>query len=184
MLSAGKVLFLEFFSICRLIKGPQDIPGSKNLLTLCMLGYAFCSIILVYLSEPFDKAILAAVLEVGLVMVFTQAALQIRGKPSRWAQTVTALFGTGIIISLLALPIYLLIGVGGVNDVSAGTSQGIDRGLGLMLLAALACWNIAIMAHILRHALEITFMAGVILGITYIWIIFSFTAVIMPIEAT
>ena len=174
MFSAARVLVLAFFNICRLQKGPQDIPESKNLLTLCLVAYGLCSVVLMYLSESLDKAILAAILEVILIMIFTQALLQIRGKSSRWMQTVTAFFGTGVIISVLALPVYLLIGVGDVPD----TAQRLDKSLGLMLLAALACWNIVIMAHILKHALEITFMTAVVLGITYIWIIFSFTSAI------
>lgn len=178
MLSAGKVVFLAFFDVCRLIKRPQDIPGSKNLLTLCLVVYGLMSILLAMLSQPMDKAVLAGILEVILIMVFSQALLQIRGKSSRWTQTVTALAGTGIVISLIALPIYILIGVGGTNEASSGIGQGI----GLLLLATLACWNIVIMAHILRHALEVNFVLAIVLAITYIWIIFSFTSAIMPVE--
>jgi hypothetical protein len=180
MLAAGKVLFLAFFDICRLVKRPQDIPGSKNLLTLCLVVYGLLSILLAMLSQPTDKAVLAGVLEVILIMIFSLALLQIRGKSSRWAQTVTALAGTGIIISLIALPLYVLIGVGGSDELSSNTGQV----FGLLFLAALACWNIMIMAHILRHALEVNMVLAIVLAITYIWIIFSFTSVIMPVEVS
>ncbi len=177
MLSAGKVLLLAFFDICRLIKRPQDIPESKNLLTLCLVVYGLLSILLAMLSLSTDKAVLAGVLEVILIMVFTQALLQTRGKSLRWTQTVTALAGTGIIISLIALPLYILTGVGGSNEINSSASQV----LGLLLLVSLACWNIVIMGHILRHALEVNFMLAIVLAITYIWIIFSFTSAIMPV---
>ncbi len=178
MLPGSKVLFLAFFDICRLIKGPQDIPESKNLLTICVVVYGFLSILLASLSQPTDKAILAGILEVALIMIFSLALLQARGKSSRWTQTVTALVGTGIIISIIAFPVYILIGVGELNELESSTRQS----LGLLLLASLACWNIVIMGHILRHALEVNFMFAVILAITYIWIIFSFTSAIMPME--
>ncbi len=178
MLSTSKVLFLAFFDICRLIKRPQDIAESKNLLTLCVIVYGFLSILLASLSYPTDKAMLAGVVEVSLIMLFSLALLQICGKSSRWTQTVTALVGTNIIISVIAFPIYILIGVGELSEHESSTGQSI----GLLLLASLACWNIVIMAHILRHALETNFVLAIFLAITYIWIIFSFTSVIMPME--
>ncbi len=78
----------------------------------------------------------------------------------------------------IAFPIYILIGVGELSD----RESSIGQSIGLLLLAALACWYIAIMAHILRHALETYFTLALFLSITYIWIIFSFTSAIMPME--
>jgi len=180
MLSAGKVLFLAFFDICRLIKRPQDIPESKNLLTLCLVVYGVLSILLATLSQPADAAVLSGVLEVILIMIFSLALLQIRGKSPRWTQTVTALAGTGIIISLIALPLYVIIGVGGSDEISSSTGQA----FGLLLLAILACWNIMVMAHILRHALDVNFVLAIVFAITYIWIIFSFTSALIPITVS
>jgi hypothetical protein len=179
MLSASKVLFMAFFDICRLHKRPQDIPESKNLLTFFAVVYGLLSISLATLSQPAEKAILAGIVELALIMVFTMALLQASGKASRWTQTVTALVGTGIIVNIIAFPVYILIGVGELNSLESSTGQS----FGLLLLAALACWNIVIMAHILRHALEINFAAAMFLSIIYIWIIFSFTSAIMPLEA-
>ena len=179
MFVASKVLFLAFFDICRLRKGPQDIPESRNLLALGLVLYAICSCVLMSLSESFEIAALAAVLEVALLMIFTQALLQLKGKTSRWTQTVTALSGTGVILSLIAIPLYLMIGVGSTEEINADAGQGI----GLMLLAFLACWNIAVMGHILRNALDINFAMAIFLSVFYILIIFNFTAAVMPIEA-
>ena len=178
MLTSGKVLFFAFFDICRLVKGPQDIPESKNLLFLCLLLYGVISIVLAALSQEIDKAVLSGLIEVALIMLFSQALLQIRGKTSRWTQTVTSLAGTGIIISLIALPLYLLIGVDGSNE---GTSSQV---YGLIMLATLACWNIIIMAHILRHALDVHMGTSVVLSLLYIWVIFSFTTAVIPIETS
>ena len=175
MLGTFKVLFLAFFDICRLVKKPQDIPESKNFLTLCVFAYAFLSILLASLSQSVDRAIFAGLLDVMLIMLFTYALLQINGKLPRWPQTMTALAGTSIIMSIIALPVYLLIGIGEVNELSLTSEQTI----GLLLLAALACWNIAIMSHILKHALETHFAIAFFLAMTYIWIAFSFTSAVM-----
>lgn len=175
MLETFKILFLAFFDICRLAKKPQDIPESKNFLRLCLLFYAFLSILLAALSQTADRAIVAGLLDVLMMMLFMYALLQINGKLSRWPQTVTALAGTGIIMSIVALPVYLLIGIGDVNELSLSSEQTI----GLLLLATLACWNIVIMSHILKHALETHFAIAFFLAMTYIWIAFSFTSAVM-----
>ncbi|MGB1800763.1 MAG: hypothetical protein ACPHLK_08050 [Gammaproteobacteria bacterium] len=175
MLETFKILFLAFFDICRLVKKPQDIPESKNFLTLCLLCYALLSILLAGLSQPVEGAIVAGLLDVVLIMLFTYALLQINGKLPRWPQTVTALAGTGIIMSIIALPVYLMIGIGDVDELTLTSEQT----MGLLLLAILACWNIVIMSHILKHALETHFAIAFFLTLTYVWIAFSFTSAVM-----
>jgi hypothetical protein len=178
MLQAFYVVLLAFFDICRLKKRPQDIPASRNLLTICILVYSIVSIFIAALYQPTEQAILGSVIELVLILLFTWAILQSSGKAVRWTQTVTALIGTNMIINIIALPAYVLVSVDELSDL--GTSSSSSQSLGLLLLAALACWNIVIMAHIIRHALETHFAIAMFLAITYIWIIFSFTSAVMP----
>jgi hypothetical protein len=180
MFHACIVVLTAFFDICRLVKRPQDIPESKNLLTLSAFVYGVLSIVLASLSQPIEKAIATGVIELALILIFTLAILQACGKSQRWIQTVTALVGTGIIISLLAIPSYLLIDINNLNELQASTTQN----FGLLMLAALSLWNIVIMAHILRHALEFNFAIAMFLAIMYIWVIFSFTTAVIPLEAS
>ena len=182
MLSASKVLFLAFFEICRLNKGPQDIPASKNLLTLCLVVYGLLSVQLTVFSQPIEKAVLAGILEVALIIIFSLALLQISGKIERWVQMVTALAGTGIIISILAIPLYFFIGIG-IGEGGMVASGGVNI-LGLLFLTVLAFWNICIMGHILRHAIGVNMFSGIILAISYLWIVYSFTSAIMPMKAS
>lgn len=178
MYSASKILFMAFFNMCRLNKRPQDLPASTNLLTICVVVYAFLSILLTSLFQPAEKAVLTGVIEIFLIMIFTLSLLQATGKTTRWTQTVTALFGTSIIINFITLPVYLLIDPTAINQLEANTGQS----MALLILAALGCWNIVIMSHILKHALEVNFAIALFLAIVYIWIIFSFTSAILPME--
>ncbi len=178
MSSVGNVFFFAFFDICRLVKGPQDIPESKNLLTLCLTIYGLFSIGLAMFIETPGNAIIAGLMDIALLMLFTQALLQIYSKSLRWTQTVTAISGTGIIISIFALPLYLVIDFSVANEINSAPQQG----LGLLFLASLACWNIVIVAHIFRHALEINFVMAVVLAISYIWLVYSFTTAILSSE--
>ena len=70
MIETGKVLFKAFFNICCLVKGPQDIPESGNLLAICLVVYGCCSATLAYCVAPVEKAILIAVIGVLLSMAF------------------------------------------------------------------------------------------------------------------
>lgn len=177
MLQALKVLFFAFYEMCRLKKRPQDIPASKNLLTICVLFYSGLSIFIADLYQETELAVLSSIIELGLILLFSWALLQASGKAVRWLQTATALIGTNLIINILALPAYVLVSFKDLNEL--GSSSG-PQSFGLLVLAALACWNIVIMAHILRHAIETHFAIALFLAITYIWIAFSFTASVMP----
>ena len=176
MLSAIHAILKAFFDICCFRMNPQDLPKSNVLLSLSILGYMLASALLALLSAQLVNAILAGIIEVLLVMLFTYGLLQIRNKTERWSQTITALAGTGIVLSLIALPLYYL----GSSQGGAGTIQNV----GLFLLIILIFWNIAIMAHIFRHALQTTIGLGVAIAIAYLWVISSFIAQLFPTEAS
>ena len=175
--STGKVLFQAFFEICRFRKRPQDIPASKNLLTIFILIYIVLSIFIADLYQETEQAIFGSFIELGLLLLFSWAMLQTSGKAVRWLQTVTALIGTNLIINIFALPAYVLVSFNSAGELDTGSST---QSFGLLILAAMACWNIAIMSHILKNALETHFAIALFLAITYIWIAFSFTTAIMP----
>ena len=177
MLQASKVLFIAFYEICRFKKRPQDIPASKNLLTLCIFVYSLLSIFIADLYQETEQAVLNSLIELGLLLLFSWAILQSSGKAARWLQTVTALIGTNLIINIIALPAYVLVSFDGLNELASGSST---QSFGLLVLAVLACWNIMIMSHIVKHALETHFAIAMFLAITYIWIAFSFTSALMP----
>jgi len=172
MLSVIQVMLNAFLDICLFRKNPQDLPKSNVLLCLSVAGYMLASTLLALLSEQLTDATMAGIIEAMLVMLFTYGLLQIRNKTERWSQTVTALSGAGIIISLIAFPLYYLS--------TTDNQEGISQSIGLLLLIVLIIWNIAIMAHIFRHALQTTIGFGIAIAVSYIWIISSFITILFP----
>jgi hypothetical protein len=172
MLSELNVLLGAFIDICRFRKNPQDLPKSYELLFLSIVGYMLASALLAMLSAQLVYATLSGIVEALLVMLFTFGLLQIVNKTERWSQTVTALSGTGIIISLIAFPLYYF--------GTTGNQGGFGQIIGLLSLIVLIIWNIAIMAHIFRHALQTTIGFGVAIAISYVWIISNFIAILLP----
>ena len=156
-----RALFDLFFDICLFRKGPQDVPAGMALLKLCLLGYGLSGLAMLLPSTPFPVAILQILLDLVLLAGLLHLALLARRHPRRFEQTLSALTGTGTLMGLLALPM--------VSWVVGQGSEG-DIQLPSLLLLTLMVWSIAIMAHILRHALDVPVWAGALgaLGYTFL----------------
>jgi hypothetical protein len=154
------VLWELFFGICCFNKGPQDVPISREFLSLCLIVYGLASFILALPSQPAEIAVLSGLIDTFLLAVLYYFLLYSWRKSERWMQTIIALSGTGIIFSVAAIPLFYLLDYIGPEDPVA---------LWLFLLVAiLLVWNVSVMAHIMRHALSSSFAVGVIAALFYI----------------
>jgi hypothetical protein len=144
-----QILSLAFFDICRLRLRPQDLPASSVLLSLTLLLYLVVTGILSLMQFPVKEAMLLSLVEIGLLVVLTSSLLYITHYAARMTQTITALAGTNCILGIFTFPLVLWI------DFYNG-----DVTLPVLLLLGLIVWNLVIHAHILRHALAISFFMG------------------------
>ncbi len=159
MLTAIKILFFAFFDVCRLRKGPQDIPASYHLFGLCLTVNILFSFLLLNLFLSLLPAISATLLKTAVLLTYVWFFLWASSMPGRWLQTVTALVGTGIILSLLTLSLYLF--------------DGIKTEPGEWLFLLLIGWDILITGHILRHAMLVRLWLAIVLSIMYVIIVFN-----------
>jgi hypothetical protein len=166
-----RALFDLFLDICLFRKGPQDVPSSLALLKLCLLGYGLSGLLVLLPTTPAPVAILQILLDLALLAGLLHLALWLRRHPRRFEQTLSALTGIGTLIGLLALPPTIWI-----------VGQGSDGNIELpsLLLLVLMVWSIAIMAHILRHALEIPIWAGTLYALGYTLLSWTLTGWIGP----
>ncbi len=146
-------------SILLLRKGPQDLPGGMLWLILFVLANYLLNLYQYSLVESMQAATdttsngsVPALLDILLQIVLVGIILQLAKCPARIYQTLTALFGTGLLFSLMLSPILQL------SLTSGGKSGG-----GLLL--ALMAWNFAVEGNIFKHALSISMMRGVGLAI-------------------
>ena len=154
------VLWNLFFSICCFNKGPEDVPMSREFLSLSLLVYGLASFILALPSQPVGIALLSGLIDTFLLAVLCYFLLYSWRKPERWVQATTALSGTGIIFSAAAIPLFYLLAYIGAEEPVA---------LWLFLLVAiLLFWNVAVMAHIMKNALSSSFAVGVLAALFYI----------------
>lgn len=148
-----------FFDICLLRANPEDLPYSKVLQNLSILGYALVGLVISIMGQSFGNAALAAVVDTGLLVGLAYASLWIRSFLRRSTQTITALAGTGVIFSIVSFPIMVWL-QGITNDQPSTVS---------LLLLILITWNVAVIGHILKSALSIPFWAGIGIAIMYVY---------------
>lgn len=145
-----------FLDIALFKKGPQAAPGSVFLLGLALAANLGASLALALLEADWLESLLQSLTGGALLAGFLWGALSLTRKQSRWLQTATAAFGCDTLVSALAFP--LLLGSQFTPDAA--------EALGL-LLQILLLWQIAVIGHILRHALNVPFLAGFGLAFAY-----------------
>ncbi|MEJ1296884.1 MAG: hypothetical protein RPU64_15080 [Candidatus Sedimenticola sp. (ex Thyasira tokunagai)] len=149
-----------FVNICLLRAAPQDVPASTFLLAVtALLGLATGTLVIHDTFGGLVPAFLAQLLDLVMVYILLSSVLRFLGKSGRLVQTATALFASGTIINLLAMPLQLLIG----GD-PATSEMG---GLGALLYLILMLWGVLIVAHIARHTFEISLRHGLLIAISY-----------------
>ncbi|MEO5703297.1 MAG: hypothetical protein ABIQ54_05380 [Gammaproteobacteria bacterium] len=150
-----------FIAICMLRAKPDDVPSSATLLGTTLAAYLLVNLALASASLPLNKALLYALADTLVLCVLTHTLLLLRRLPARLTQTLTALAGTGALFGLVALPFAQL------SELSP-------------ILFSLLIWSVAVTAHILRHALSVSFMMGVLASFGYLFVALMVTAALFP----
>ena len=96
----------------------------------------------------------------ALMGAMAQLLLWIRELGARFVQTFTALMGTGAIMGVLALPLLFI-------QLQMGEQPALIPSL---LILGLMIWNLAIVGHILRHAMGAPFFVGVLLAVVFMYV--------------
>ncbi|MCP4283322.1 MAG: hypothetical protein GY792_02545 [Gammaproteobacteria bacterium] len=149
-----------FVDICLLRTGPQDLPGSAFLVLLtATLSLLTGTIVIVETFGSLANALTAQLLDILLLLGLLRLLLQAKGKSARFMQTASALFGSGVLINLVTMPLQLVAS----GDSSGSTANDL---IGLFYLVFII-WAIVIVGHIIRHALEIRMVSGIVIALGY-----------------
>lgn len=171
-MNSVKIVIQAFYEICLLKKRPQDLPVSGVFFCLCAATYAISSLLLTLTYQDLRSSLLAAFMDAGLTILITCLILFVIRRPERILQTGTALLGTGTIFSLLAMPVYSLLAL----PVLAQSGSPVLS----FLVWVLIIWNIAVMAHILRHALTVSYPMAVLLALVYVIVVSAAIVNVVP----
>jgi hypothetical protein len=150
MPAASAILIQAFWRLCTFRLAPQDVARSSALLGLTTVLNLSISILINQLQLDLGAAVLVAVIELTVLFGLTATLLFYFRHSARLPQTMTALMGTGAMIGAMVLVLLLLF-----------------PRLPLLLRLAVFLWNLLIMAHILRHALNVHMFAGFLFATGY-----------------
>ena len=152
-------LIRAWFEICLLRRTPQELPASGYLLGVSLCCYGLVSVLVSSQSYAFNRALLLAGVDLGLLFVFVWSLLYLQNRTARINQTLSALAGSGSLMGLIALPLMLAVGPDAVTE----PVPPLLVSLWLLLLL----WNLFVMAHIIRHALSSSFAIGFGISLLY-----------------
>jgi hypothetical protein len=169
-------LLRAYIEICRMRLGPQDLPCSPNVLLITVGLYCLCSYAVALVALPPDVAAIATILDLLLLTLFTAILLSLAGFGNRSVQTLTALAGTGVIMSAIAFP------VAGWSALAG--AQGPVLAIAEVLRAAILIWSLLVTAHIYRHALSTGYGFGVLATLACLTLILLATIVVIPASVT
>jgi hypothetical protein len=153
------ILLQRFFQICLFKAGPADVPASHWLLKLVCLIYFSIGAMVSHVDHPWSAALSASLSDTLLLLAVCWLLLSVRGFSERFLQTATAMAGTGAIMGLFGLPVFILF--------RQFEGQGQLTSLILLLVLILMFWSLFITAHIFRHSLEIRPGMAAILTVAY-----------------
>ncbi|MDD4915615.1 MAG: hypothetical protein PHW13_11345 [Methylococcales bacterium] len=164
-------LFLLFFEITMLRKGPQDVPAASWLLKLLLPVYLAINILVMLLNGYWSTALMQVTVDFLLLLGFTWPLLYFSGKRARFPQTLCALLGADSLISLCAIP-----------AIASLVAEPTELAYFAMLL--LMIWHWLVSGHIYRHALDKPLFFGLGLSLLYILISSQVMVLLFPVVST
>jgi len=148
-------LIKPFVELCLLRLTPQQLPASGLLLGITLAAHTVMGVLLSVQQLDAVNAIAAGFLDTFLLCGLTLAALSVQRLQHRAIKTLSALAGSGTLISLAAFPVSIWLHQ---SHASPGSVL-----LALILLGLIG-WSITVAGHILRHALSAPWFVGLVIA--------------------
>jgi len=140
-------------ALCFFQANPQDLPYAPRLVWMSAAAALLTQL------RPQQQLALAATaggVQLAVLGLFLHTLLTLQGKPERWTQSATALFGAIGVTNLASWPVLWWLEQNGPTPAAA---------LPLFVGLAIGVWFLAILAHILRQALEVGSGPAILLGL-------------------
>lgn len=162
---------LPFWKIATLKEGPQILPVSGLLLILVLAVNLVMDLVNLSIVADADQVVLMMLsASYSLALMITLSAIMwVMKYQNRIIQTLTALFGSGFIISLFALPFLVLVG-----------NYGDKPNFFSIFILAINIWSLAVTANIFRHALSVSLLLAWVLAFGYFLLGFRLSDFFIP----
>jgi len=154
-------LLHQFVWIAFLQARPQDLPGSRSVLWVAIAVNLITYTLAVASRYPIGQSVLIALTDLTFSALFLFVMLLFVDKGARFQQSLAALCGATAVLNLAATP---------VMWISAGSAT---PSFGLVDLCVIL-WGLAIIGHVLQHALELPRWASIGLAVMFYIVVMNF----------
>ncbi|HEX6833974.1 MAG TPA: hypothetical protein VF132_10620 [Rudaea sp.] len=161
-------LLLLILDLCRLRRGPQDLPYSPGLLGGTVAATVLLRLVLAaFTGNPIGNALIDSVISLGFVFLSMHIMLTLRGLRTRFVQATTALLLCSLFFDILLTPLVLMAGPPPLPGTAPQDVPPQYLLVGLIALP-LMIWNLVTYAHVLRHSLDVPFVAGLAIALAWL----------------
>ena len=140
-------LLLAFWNVAVFRLRPQDLPRSNVLLVVTAVANVGISLAI---SAVLDMPAINASVEMCVLVGMTVTLLYAFARSARIVQTLTALLGASAVIGLVVAVLVVMF-----------------PNLPYPVRIAIFMWNMFVIAHVLRHALDTLFVLGCLIAFAY-----------------
>jgi len=165
--------YIKFYAqLCFLKVAPQDAPASTNAYYVSIFAYLLVGAFVIAITQSVLTGLFLSGVQTALLMFLANLVLWIKKTPGRYHQTLTALCATGAIIGIIAMPLMSFVANSGA------TGGGVDTdtlSFGFIIWLVLILWESLVVAHILKHSMDIPMMAGLAGAFVYMYLSFAIT---------
>ena len=154
-----QALLKVFWDIALWRRGPRDLPHSRTLLAACAFLYLSSSALEAELFDGAALAVTRALVDLAFTVAVFALCLAVAHRSHRLPQTLTAVLGTGTLLAIPTIGVWVLANLVGPEGPVASAVK--------LLLLPLVVWGLCVIAHIVRQALDAPLVVGVAVATTY-----------------
>ena len=157
-------LFQQVVWVALLQARPQDMPAGQSPLLVAIAINWVSYVTAIASTAPISRSLMLAASDIALSGLCLYATVSVMQKKSRFQQAFTAFMGGTAVLNMVAIPLFWL---------SAGSDSGI---LGMVNMVIIF-WGLAIVAHVLRHTLEISQLLSIGLAWAFFVVVLNLLAI-------
>jgi len=154
-----KNIAVLFFQIATFKTRPQDLPASDQVLIVAIALSLLVGLLRYLIVGAEYYSIFRVIIELVVPGALIYLLLLFFKLPNRFGQTFASVAGSGAIIYAIALPVFPSF------HAAAEESQ---YGLSVYIIILLDLWSVAVLAFILKHAVDVGLATGISLAVALV----------------
>jgi hypothetical protein len=151
--------------------GPEDVMYSVRLMQRSLALYVLSGFMLLINRVDASVAMVEMISDALVLMGFSYAVLASLNKKPRFVQTMSTLAGIGVIFHVLSLPLITALD----NEPGDAASSLIS-----LVMLMLISWQLLVIAHIYRRALNSSMMNAIALSFALLVISITVSRILFP----